>query len=411
MKTKNPIAIIADAFPPMRTSAAVQLRDLAREFTRQGVEIIVLLPSSEIELPWQVERIDGFLVLRLKASKTKDIGYVMRTLNESLMPFEMYKNLQSSPYADVVWDGIVWYSPSIFFGPLVHRLKKKSSCPSYLIIRDIFPEWAVDMQLMGRGLPYLFFKLIENFQYSVADTIAVQTEGNLSYFDKWKRRTGRNVEVLQNWLAESPNRGCTISIEKSTLAGRFIFVYAGNMGVAQGVDIFLHLASKLQDRADIGFVFVGRGSDAKRLAELSAQRRLNNVLFFDEVDPDEISGLYSQCHIGIVSLDIRHKTHNIPGKFISYMRNGLPVLAKVNLGNDIEELIQTNRVGRVVTDNSIEKLYFEALKLVEQLGEDLEMKKRCTEIGSKLFSPTVIVGQILNSMNLLKSFESGKLGS
>jgi len=64
------------------------------------------------------------------------------------------------------------------------------------------------------------------------------------------------------------------------------------------------------------------------------------VLFYDEIDPDEIPGLYAQCHVGIVALDPRHKTHNIPGKFLSYMQSGLPVLASINPGNDLVELIQ-----------------------------------------------------------------------
>jgi len=44
------------------------------------------------------------------------------------------------------------------------------------------------------------------------------------------------------------------------------------------------------------------------------------VVFHDEIEPSEIPGLYSQCHAGIVALDPRHKTHNLPGKFLSYMQ-------------------------------------------------------------------------------------------
>jgi hypothetical protein len=54
------------------------------------------------------------------------------------------------------------------------------------------------------------------------------------------------------------------------------------------------------------------------------------VVFHDEIHPDEIPGLYAQCHVGMVALDPRHKTHNIPGKFLTYMQSGLPVLANIN---------------------------------------------------------------------------------
>jgi len=155
----------------------VQLRDLAREFVRQGHALTVLLPSSEIAGPWAMEDFDGARVIRLKAPKTKDIGYVRRTIGEFLMPFAMLRNLRRSPLAGEKWDGVVWYAPTIFLGPIASALKKASGCRGYLIIRDIFPEWAVDMGLMGRGLPYRFFDAVARYPYSVADVIGVQTPG------------------------------------------------------------------------------------------------------------------------------------------------------------------------------------------------------------------------------------------
>ena len=223
------IALIADVFPPLRSSGAVQLRDLSHELVRQGHQLTVMIPASDLDQPWLLEDMNGVDVLRLKAPKTKDMGYVQRTLNELLMPFVMRRNLQKSPLAGVRWDGVVWYSPTIFLGPMASALKKASGCRSYLIIRDIFPEWAVDMGLLGRGLPYRFFKAIERYQYSVADVIGVQTPASVSYFDVWASQPGRRVEVLQNWLADAPDAGCTISVAGGPLAGRTIFVYAGNM--------------------------------------------------------------------------------------------------------------------------------------------------------------------------------------
>jgi len=146
------------------------------------------------------------------------------------------------------WDGVVWYSPTIFLGPLANALKKSSACRSYLIVRDIFPEWAVDMGLMERGLPYRFFKAIERYQYSVANVIGVQTQGNSPYFDAWAKQDGRRVEVLQNWLADAPDVGSSVSVADGPLAGRTVFVYAGNMGVAQGMDVLIDLAESLQHR-------------------------------------------------------------------------------------------------------------------------------------------------------------------
>ena len=397
------IALIADTFPPLRTSGAVQLRDLSREFVRQGHALTVILPTAGLSTPWSLEDFGGVPVLRLRAPKTKDINYVSRTFNELLMPFAMLRNLRKSPVAKERWNGVVWYSPSIFHGPLANALKKSSHCKGYLIIRDIFPEWAADMGLMSRGLPYKLFLAVANYQYSVADVIGIQTQGNQSYFAD---RANSRIEVLQNWLANATNVGCSIDVAEGTLAGRTVFVYAGNMGVAQGMDVLLDVAERLRSRTDVGFLFVGRGSDAKRLRADAYKRGLHNVVFYDEIDPTEIPGLYAQCHIGIVALDPRHKTHNIPGKFLSYMQAGLPVLASINPGNDLVGMIESERVGRVCTDHSVDTLKRLALELVDEIAVNLGMQitgnedvsNRCKALSARLFSPETAVRQIVAAL-------------
>lgn len=393
------LVLIADTFPPLRTSGAVQLRDLAREITRQGHELTVLLPDASIENSWALIETDGFTVLRLKAPKTKDVNYVQRTLGEFLMPFSMFSKLKRTPIWGSQWEGIIWYSPSIFFGPLIKRLKKQASVPSYLIIRDIFPEWAVDMGLMGRGLPYYFFKQVARYQYSQADVIGIQTPGNAEYFGESDKSISTRVEVLQNWLANNPVRYCSINVKDLGLEDRVVFVYAGNMGIAQGMDILVELACRMRHRSDVGFLFVGRGSERQRLKLLAEEKKLTNVVFQDEIDPDEIPGLYEQCHIGLVSLHQSHRTHNIPGKFLTYMQSGLPVLANVNPGNDLIKMIEQAKVGKACTDGSVESLYAAAELLVERYSGKRDVKDRCQTLYSQLFSPEAAVHQIVNALN------------
>jgi glycosyltransferase involved in cell wall biosynthesis len=237
------IALIADTFPPLRSSGAVQLRDLSREFVAQGHILYVLLPSHGQVQSWLLDEFSGVKLLRLKAPKTRNVGYVRRALAEFYIPISMLCSLLKSPLAKESWEGLIWYSPSIFFGPLVNYLKKRSKCKSYLIVRDIFPQWAVDMGLMRRGFAYRFLDFVARYQYSVADTIGIQTQGNEKYFKGWLRRPGRRLEVLRNWLGEPARTKCSLELDKTILRGRKIFVYAGNMGVAQGLDVVLDLAS------------------------------------------------------------------------------------------------------------------------------------------------------------------------
>jgi glycosyltransferase involved in cell wall biosynthesis len=391
--------LVADAFPPMRTSAAVLLHDLACEMSNQGHDVTVMIPAPGQTEPWSISDERFGRVLRIKTPGTKDIGYVQRTLAEFYLPFIMYSRFKRSSLFNRPIDGVVFYSPSIFFGPLIRRLKKHFGCKAYLIVRDMFPDWALDLGLLRKGPPYYLLKQVERNQYQVADTIGVQCPGNLALLSA-NPGISCKAEVLWNWMgpAASSSIECPIRLSDTPLRGRKVFVYAGNMGVAQGMGAFMELAERLLQRTDIGFLFVGRGSDAQLLRESAASKGLNNVAFFDEIDPSEIPALYAQCHVGLVALDPRHKTHNIPGKFLSYMQCGLPVLASINPGNDLVELIRSERVGKVSVSSSAQELADLALALMDEVDSDADIAMRCKALSDRLFSPVTTVQQIVRAL-------------
>ena len=253
------------------------------------------------------------------------------------------------------WDGLVWYSPTIFLGPMVRALKRECGCRGYLILRDLFPDWAVDAGILRKGLVYRAFKHVERGQYAAADVIGVQTAANIPRVAA-DSPPGATIETLHNWLAKPAVARPAIDLSTGPLAGRTIFAYTGNMGAAQGMDCLIDLAYRLRGRRDVGFLFVGRGSDVPRLRAMAEAQGLDGVQFIDEVDSDAIPGLLAQCHVGLIALDPRHTTHNIPGKLLTYLHAGLPVLARINPGNDLEALINDEGIGFVVAGDRQEEL-------------------------------------------------------
>lgn len=398
MSRSRLIALISTDYPPLRTSAAVQLRDLAQQLAALGHRPVMIVPAPMSGQPFVVERIDGVEVLRVAAPETRSPSFVRRAFAEMWLPFAMWRNIRKSPFCTAKWDLLAWYSPPIFFGPLIWVLQRGSGARTYLILRDIFPEWAVDLGLVRRGPVYLMFKAIAALQYAVADVIGVQTPSNLAYLSRWARSPHRRIEVLHNWLEATPDVGCSIAVDRTSLAGRKIFVYIGNMGVAQGMDIFMELIQSLRHRADIGFLFVGRGSEFAKLEAEKASRDLNNVLFFGEIDSSEIPGLLAQCQVGLVALHPDHKTHNIPGKFVSYAQYGLPVLARVNGGTDLERLIEDEAVGRVYAGNSVGELGRLAEELADNDALRHSMSERGRQLGRRMFSPAAAAKQIVSSL-------------
>ncbi len=390
--------LIADAFPPMKTSAAVQLRDLSHEFVRQGHQLTVILPDSNLKQKWTLEEQGNISLLRLKAPRTKDVSYFRRAISEYMLSYLMYRNFKSSPLAETKWNGLIWYSPTIFFGKLVKKLKALSHCNTYLILRDIFPEWAVDMGLLNRGVIYRYFKKVEKTQYFQASTIGVQTPSNIDYFNANFPEAPCSIEVLNNWLSEEVTVPCSIQLDKTPLSGRKIFAYTGNIGIAQGMDILLNLAIEFKNENSIGFVFVGRGTAVNDLRNKVSKFNLDNVLVYDEVEPAEIPDLLSQCHVGLISLDPRHSNDNIPGKFLAYMRAGLPVLASTNAGNDLEGIVRENAVGKVVTSNMVLDLKQQAEALLLEINADSDLKARCQALATGKFSTSAAVRQIVEAL-------------
>ena len=392
------IALISIHYTPLNTSCAVQMRDMARALLSQGHEPLVIVPSNDLKNSYKTEIIDGIKVFRLKTFGATDIGYIWRGISEIVMSFTILSSIRKSGFPMKDLDGVVWYSPSIFFGPIVNLLKRKSNCPTYLILRDIFPEWALDLGILRKTPIYYLLKLIAKYQYSVANIIGVQTSSNLKYLESWSKNSNRKLEVLNNWLSTPNIKRTDISIINSKLSGRKIFVYIGNMGIAQGMDVLISLAESLQERKDIGFIFVGRGSELERLKKYSSDKKLNNILFYEEVSSEEIPDLLSMCHVGLIALDSRHKSHNIPGKFLSYMHAGLPVLAKVNAGTDLINLIQDENVGYVYTGNKINDLRGLAEDLISNEKNLLDMSKQAKTLMRKRFSSISAAEQIISSL-------------
>jgi glycosyltransferase involved in cell wall biosynthesis len=391
------LLVAVDTYVPARLSAALQMRDLVAELRRQGHDPVVLTPDASLAATVVEDQIDGSPVLRVSAMPSKDVGKVRRAVAEAGLPYSLWRGLRASRFASTRFDGVVWYSPTIFLGPFVRAEMRRNGCPSYLILRDLFPDWAVDAGLMRRGAAYRFFKAVERYQYRVASRIGVQTPANAPLVRRDAPDSAR-IEVLNNWLQRPGVGSMRVDLARTSLAGRTVFAYAGNMGLAQGMDVLLDLARDLLGRRDIGFLFVGRGTESVRLRQRAEEEQLDNVLFLEEIDANEVPALLAQCHVGLIALDPRHTTHNIPGKLITYLHAGLPVLASINPGNDLESLIVEQAVGFVVAGIDPLRLRAYAEELADFPGLREDMGRRGSALALESFSPAAVATQIVQGL-------------
>jgi O26-antigen biosynthesis N-acetyl-L-fucosamine transferase len=375
------ILIIVDCYYPSPKSSAKLVHDLGVELQRCGNEVIVLTPSEQASKDLVTSVEDQLLIARVKTGTIKGAGRVWRAIEEVQLSWKLWwraKDFLRQHHCDL----ILFYSPSIFFGPLVRKLKALWGCSAYLILRDIFPEWAVDAGLLRKGLVYHFFRWLETYQYETADLIAVQCPANLDYFARAYPKRKLRLKVLYNWsqldVADLPktNYRARLGLDQD-----FVFLYGGNIGVAQDMGNLLRLAARMALRPDVHFVLIGSGTETERLKNDIGELRLQNIHILPAVSQNEYLSLVSEFDSGLLSLDPRIRTHNIPCKLLSYLYWGLPVLASVNHGNDLFELINGSRAGCCCTNGDDEGLLEAANKLVSQPDLRSEMFRHFAEEG------------------------------
>ncbi len=226
------ILILTDDYFPSTKSGAKLVHDLGVQFNRDGHQVTVVTPSDSVGAPFVVSMEDRISVVRVKAGNLKHVSKAIRGWRESRLSATLWCRAQDFFRAHPC-DLIVTYSPSIFFAALVSRLKSLWKCPSYLVLRDIFPKWAVDAGILRKGLLYRYFRRIELLQYAVADVIGVESPGNLRYFTGELPNKDYRLEVLFSWsdLQEQPRPPTSYRLQLG-LQGKVAFFYGGNMGLA-----------------------------------------------------------------------------------------------------------------------------------------------------------------------------------
>ncbi|MGC2745352.1 MAG: glycosyltransferase, partial [Candidatus Angelobacter sp.] len=187
------ILLLIDDYYPSTKAAPKIMHDLGEQLVREGHQVIVITPNDSVAESLSVCVEDGITVVRVRTGRLKYAGRALRGLREFRLSASIWRKartfLKSTPC-----DLIIFYSPTIFFGDLVHKLKALWRCPAYLVLRDIFPLWAVNAGIIGKGMLYRYLHYKELRQYNAADVIGVESSGNLPYFSEELRRKNYRVE-------------------------------------------------------------------------------------------------------------------------------------------------------------------------------------------------------------------------
>ena len=360
-KAIKKILLVADTFFPEKNSAALMLNSLAKHIHNEKIKLLVVTPHGDSQNKINIIKESNYSHLKFYCPFLKSKNLILRTYGEFLLSSFFIKNSKNlNDYFRKI-DLIISYSPTIFFGPYIKYLKKEFNInKSYLILRDIFPQWIIDLEILDKRNPiYFIFKYYEKVLYSNSSKIGIQSQSNSKYFNSHDYK--KKIEFLPNWYQED------IISKKSDLFNNINFkykiIYTGKLSFAQNLknfQLFLDLISQIPD---VCFIYIGDNHD-----QISSS---HNIFSFNSVSQEELQYLLNESDLGIVNLDKKHTTHNVPGKSLNYLANGLPIIASLNLGNDFIDIVNENGVGYATSKELFEdkNIYKEIKNIFDNYAE------------------------------------------
>ncbi len=382
---------------PSYKSCAKLFHDLAIEFDNKGYKVTVVTLSEDITENFEVEYYNNIDILRIKSGRiSSSNSRIVRGINEILISYRIWK-YGKNYFLNNDCDLIVWYSPTIFFGKIINKLKNLYKAKTYLVLRDIFPDWAWDTGQIKNFILYKYFKIKEYYQYDQADIIGVQSPSILNYFIEKKLDSKYNLEVLYNWTKIQSKKIKFLDFRnKYNLKDKIIFFYGGNIGVAQDIDNIVRLAKNLVKYKKIHFLLVGEGSEFKRINNIIKEENLKNISLHKSLNQNKYLSLLSEVDVGIISLNKKFKTSNYPGKMLGYMEFKIPILLSSNRENDLIDLLETTNSGFVSINGDDEMFRTNAIKLFENVELRKEMGNNAFELLNEKFSSKSAADQIFS---------------
>ena len=374
------IIIFTDYYSPIIKSGAIIIEDLAVELTSQGHKVTIVTFADNQKSNFEDFFENNIRIIRLKVAIRK-YGKLGRLWAEYKYSNLIINNLMKIEH--LTFDYIICYSPSIFYGKAVSWVKEKTHAKAYLIIRDIFPEWAVDAGILKRGSLYKYFKFIETELYNAVDHIGIEANSDKTYFNKYFDL--KKIEVLDNWSAllrekKIDQHSNILNLDKINI------VYGGNIGDAQDLlSLVMQIDhSILDDKATL--TIIGQGSQLSSIKRVIKENNMRNIDVIPPVDRKEYLSIISNADIGLVSLNKNLSSHNYPLKMIGYMQHALPVLASVNNENEIISLINQKNFGLASSADDIKTFNKNLLTLLSDKELRVSMGQNSRDIFNNRFS-------------------------
>lgn len=329
--------------------------DLVRKFHNEGHRVFVVC-SNERRTNKGTELIEdgGVQILRVRIGNITKCNAIEKGISTVLIE-RQYRNAIRKYFRDVKFDLVAYATPPITLYGAVRYVKKRDGAQTYLMLKDIFPQNAVDLGMLRKnglkGLLYRYFKRKERQLYKISDHIGCMSEGNRRYLLAHNPQIAEEkAEICPNCFEVRPPQ--LTDEEKQALRRKYeipedrtVFVYGGNLGKPQGIPFFLECLKTQKDNEHVFFLIVGGGTEYDAIHRVIESEQYQNVKLYARIPSEDFENLMEVCDCGMVFLDHRFTIPNYPSRMLPYMQAKLPLLACTDAVTDLRDLIAENEIG------------------------------------------------------------------
>lgn len=389
-------------------------QDLMYEFENHGHKVYILSPVERKKAEKTHFIKDGNTsILKLKIGNIQKTNVIEKGISTILIESIFIAGLKKY-FSDVKFHLVLYSTPPITLCNAVEYIKKRDHAKTYLLLKDIFPQNAVDIGMMskkgGKRILYRFFRTKEKKIYRISDYIGCMSQANADYV------IGHNSDVNPGKVEVCPNS--IKVVDKSISAGsrkairdkygipqdRKVFIYGGNLGKPQGIDFLIKCIHSQRNNPNIFLLVIGDGTEYRKLKRYAQEYPQNNFKLMRRLPKEDYDAIVAACDVGLIFLDYRFTIPNFPSRLLSYMQVRIPVLACTDENTDLGQIIVDKGFGWWCKSNDV-KMFHRTIK--EAMNSDLKI------MGEKAFqclnddykvedSYEIIMGHFVNSGSMEK---------
>lgn len=368
-------------FPPEKASGLPIITDMIEGFAEHGWDVDVYIPTptrgvtDEVRSEYAKKRkevlCNGKLIIHRMHLYREGTRMLQRTIRYSIFSLQCLIRGLFLP-ADAIFTGGGPPTQGII-GGLIHKWTKKKFIFNP---QDLFPDSLVIAgQATEESKVVKLGRKMERFAYKNADVIITITE-DMAENIRSKTEDKSKVHVVRNWI--DTEKTVPVDRDKNTLfdefnlpRDKFYVVYAGNIGMVQGVETIVEAAESLRYEENIRFVIFGDGSEKEHIKQMVKDKRLNNLKIFPLQPLERVSEVYSLGDVAIIPCKPGTGSAGMPSKTWTIMATGTAIIASFDTGGEMEQIIEEANCGVCVLAGDADKL----AKTITEFFKDPEKTK------------------------------------